>query len=1411
MKAKSPEERKSFVRQARLCDNCLGSGHMAIDCRSKMTCQVNGCGWKHHTMLHVKKKSNNTSTPPNHPAVTSEETGASTLGGTGETGTGAVSGAGDAGRCSATDSGKKNVCLRIVPVVVKGMGQHNTIVANALLDPGSDVTLCDVSLMEKLQVVGRPKEFSLATVNGASDTRKGFELSLSVRGLQMKEEVVLDRVWTVDTLCLPQGSPPTKEDTAKWPHLKGIDFPRAQSDKVSLLIGSDVPEAHWVCDQRRGRRGQPYAVCTPLGWALMGPLNSCDRDCFSVNFVRHDDETLHRQMESMFRSDFNEPMISSKAAMSVEDQRALSQMETSVKLVNGHYQLGLPWRHKSVNLPNNREFAFGRLRYLKKRFQRDPHLFEKYRDTINGYVSSGYARRVPCSEQENVKDSPVWYLPHHPVFHPQKPGKARVVFDCAAKFKGTSLNDQLLQGPDLTNGLLGVIIRFRQEPVAMVADVEGMFHQVRVAPDDCNALRFLWWPNDDLSKEPVDYQMLVHLFGATSSPSCASFCLKKTASDNQGDFDVETITTVDRNFYVDDCLKSVPATDKAARLSGQLRELLSRGGFRLTKWISNDRNVIATVPVTERAPSVVNLDLEDLPVERTLGVQWAMETDDFNFRIMDEGKALTRRGILSVVSSMYDPLGFVAPIILPAKSLLQSLCKQKYGWDEEISQADSTVWQEWLKELACLRTISVPRCFKPSGFGAVVNVQLHHFSDASEIGYGAVSYLRIVDDKGAAHCSFVLGKSRVTPLKVVSIPRLELAAAVVAVKLNCLIRNELEYPIHDTIYWTDSTVVLQYIRNESRRFHTFVANRVAMIHDESTPRQWRHVDTCANPADIASRGAKGSELHTLRLWLHGPKFLWKDEKHWPDQPSQLPELPQDDSECRKCPGRTNVIVSRKMLEPLLSRYSSWDSLRKAIAWLVRFKKYLVGLLNKDPDSIPKGPLTVREVIAAESVIIKAVQHDAFPAELAAVGQEATENRKKCVPRSSPIRNLNPFVAEGILRVGGRLENAPVSFQTKHPVILPSKHHVTNLIIQNCHRQQGHCGPSQVLAFIRERFWIVRGLSAVRRVLASCMNCRKQNARPGEQIMAPLPSARVAPTDPPFTHVGVDYFGPLFVKQGRSQVKRYGCLFTCLTMRAVHIEVAHTLEADSFICAYQRFVSRRGKPKEIHSDNGTNFTGAERELREALERLDQAKIYNSLRSNDVQWSFNPPEASHQGGVWERMIRSIRKILGALLKEQLVNDETLSTLLCEVERILNDRPLTPLSDHPDDPEPLTPSKLLLLRSNSCLPPDVFKGHDKYSKRWRQAQCLADSFWKRWMKDYLPALQTRQKWSVPRRNFAVGDLVLVVDEKTPRGRWPMGLIEEVFPNSHGHVRSVKVKTATSVYRRDIRKLCLLEGVQN
>ena len=216
-----------------------------------------------------------------------------------------------------------------------------------------------------------------------------------------------------------------------------------------------------------------------------------------------------------------------------------------------------------------------------------------------------------------------------------KPDKLRVVFDCPARYKGTSLNDQLLSGPDLTNSLVGVLIRFRQEPVAVMSDIKQMFHQVKVDPKDNDAFRFLWWPDGDLSKEPQDYQMLVHLFGATSSPSCASYALKKTATDNQGEFDIQMIDTLNRNFYVDDCLKSAPSVENALTIVQELPKLLEKGGFHLTKWISNCREVMSVIPEKERASTIVDLDLDKLPVDRALGVRWDVEKDKFGFQMSD--------------------------------------------------------------------------------------------------------------------------------------------------------------------------------------------------------------------------------------------------------------------------------------------------------------------------------------------------------------------------------------------------------------------------------------------------------------------------------------------------------------------------------------------------------------------------------------------------------------------------------------------------------------------------------------------------------------------------------------------------------------------------------------------------------
>lgn len=308
-------------------------------------------------------------------------------------------------------------------------------------------------------------------------------------------------------------------------------------------------------------------------------------------------------------------------------------------------------------------------------------------------------------------------------------------------------------------------------------------------------------------------------------------------------------------------------------------------------------------------------------------------------------------------------------------------------------------------------------------------------------------------------------------------------------------------------------------------------------------------------------------------------------------------------------------------------------------------------------------------------------------------------------------------------------------------------------------------------------------------------------------MANLPPDRLLPDHPPFTNVGVDYFGPFEAKRGRVQVKRYGVLFTCLTVRAVHLEIAHSLDTDSCINAMRRFIARRGQVEVMRSDNGTNLVATEHEIRQAMKEWNKSQISEALLQRGVTWIFNPPAGSHHGGIWERQIRTVRKILTNLLKLQSLDDECLQTVMCEVEAVINSRPLTKSSDDMDDLEPLTPNHLLLLKGKPALPPGMFQKEDLYSKRrWRQVQYISDIFWKRWSREYLPLLQERQKWLETKRNVKEGDVVLIVDDRAPRGSWLMGKVEKTIPDSLGFVRRVLVKTKTNTLERPINKLCLL-----
>ena len=358
-------------------------------------------------------------------------------------------------------------------------------------------------------------------------------------------------------------------------------------------------------------------------------------------------------------------------------------------------------------------------------------------------------------------------MPHHPVLSAHK--KLRVVFDAAAKFRGTSLNDQLVNGPDLLNSLVGVLLRFRSDQVAIMADIEAMFHQVRVKEEDRDCLRFLW-RNTAVPNQPLlTYQMQVHICGATSSPCCASYGLRRTAIDNASSYDKATIEAVLRNFYADDLLKSVRTTEVAISLAYQLMDLLQRGGFRLTKWISNSREVMAALPPSELATPFINLDLDDLPVERALGVHWNVQRDEFKFSVASNSTN-SKRGILKVVSSIFDPLGFLAPFIFKAKFLLQELCCKKLEWDQDVTGRELELWEAWKNDLRYLSAYRYPRCFEDHAPEQVDSLQLHVFADASEMRFAAVAYLCFVYISGKSSCRYLMAKSRMAPLRPLTIP-----------------------------------------------------------------------------------------------------------------------------------------------------------------------------------------------------------------------------------------------------------------------------------------------------------------------------------------------------------------------------------------------------------------------------------------------------------------------------------------------------------------------------------------------------------------------------------------------------------------------------------------------------------------
>ena len=1360
------EERDKIIKEMGLCFRCLETGHRSKGCVDKKDCLI--CKKPHATANHdnnwspknqTEKKaaqlkkdtatqnSKENTNQPKQTAATPGQQQPKELG------------------CRATRM-QGNMTSMLVPVYLSA-GTGREILVYAMLDNMSDACYVSAEVVKMLNANADDieKNVVIHTVNGSECTDIERYDNLMLRGYSTDNYAQIS-AYKKDQVYCKRDQIPNPDRAKRLAHLKTIAeaIPPPLDIPIGLLIGCDHPEVIQPLESRPAPKlsvGLPFAVRTLFGWTMAGGSNNCS----GVNKQVYKTEKSTELM-SILEQDFRDTNTDS-ALISQDDLMFQQILENSTKQnANGNYIMPLPFKRpeKEINLPFNRAQAEKRFVGVVKKFRADPAYHEEYRNFIEDLIKNGHAEKAP----DTAEPGKVWYLPHFAVRHKQKK-KLRVVIDASARFNGTSLNDLLLTGPDHMNSLIGILLRFRKEPVAVTSDIQKMFYNFVVKQEHRDYLRFLWV--DEQLQQVTDYRMTVHLFGATSSPAVATFGLRKLADDHK-DISHDAAEFLKNDFYVDDGVTSVATKEKAKSLIQEATEICNKGNVRLHKFLSNHKEVLVSVPKSERSESIKTLDLfrDLLPHERTLGMEWCVENDIFTFSTPDVSKPHTRRGLLSTLAQVYDPLGLVSPVILKGKQILQKVTFKEASWDQLLSPEESEEWATWQEDLKHIHQIQVSRCIKPVSDWK--SVELHHFSDASQNGYGACSYIRYVKADGGAESKLLLAKARVAPIKkITTIPRLELQAAVTATRLARVLRKELKMEINQEYFWTDSNIVLGYIQNDAKRFHVYVANRVAEIKQTTKSEQWNHVASEDNPADMVSRGCSVEEIKKNKIWLQGPNFLNEAELSTYVRSNQEDiDLDPKDPELKRLVTHTTTMsrdFSRKF-----EKFSGWHKLVKSIAILRACikQKRKTGITWRTPT------LTVDDLTEAEEFIIRTTQRAAYP------------DKEK----ERTLTGLNPIIDDrGLIRLGGRVDKASSwSYSQRHPTIIPKTSLIAKLIVRAHHERIYHLGYRSTLGAVREAgYWIVNGSGIVKACINLCTHCKKLRAKPNNQQMGELPEERLERTAP-FTHIGMDVFGPFHVKDRRTEAKRWGLVMSCLYSRAIHIEVLEEMTTDCLILALRCFLAIRGPVQTIICDNGTNFVGMANELSRQLD-LANPSLSNYLLSNKIAMVFNPPKASHQGGATERMIRSIRAVLNGMNFKHRVDTKTLRTVFHEIANIVNNRPLTGTKISDPREHVATPNQLLTMKSPLLAPPPgQFPASDLYcNKRWKVSQAIADEFWRAWKTEYIATVSTRPKWIKKKENLKIGDIVMVVDDGAPRSDWRVGAVSSVYPGKDGLVRQVDV----------------------
>lgn len=1412
----SVSQRINKIKEKRLCLNCFRNNHLSLNCRSP---KCNKCHKPHNILLHLENKTDFATSGERASSLPLQSDHATSCpSGTRKnclsndnsvdsdieiTATSVF----ENDKLEITDSfaqatkyklGQSQVLLSTAMVNIINNGQ--LVPARALLDSGSTSNFIREDFCDKIGL-NKSETSHVVTGIGQNAVKLNMHTNISITSNY--------NVFSKEINCLI-----IPKITDRLPRItfdnKHINIPNSFhladpnyniSNEIDLLLGSQVFWEVMRHGQYQLGENMPMLQNTALGWVIAGNLKcNSNKNIYdnSVSFLSIN-EKIDMQISKFWAI---EELTNKIKILSDSEKYCELNFENSTKRdINGRFIVSIPFKDSLPKLGNSKEMALKRFHSLENKLMKNESLRQEYVSFMEEYKSLEHMREIDLDSKGLNGE---YFLPHHVVIKSTSvTTKYRVVFDASAKTdSGLSLNDVQFVGPALQNDIFSILVRFRKFQYVMTADISKMYRQILINDSHKKYQKIFWRATKN---EPLKaYELNTVTYGCAAAPYLAVRCILQLAEDNKLLYPKES-KIITNSFYIDDLLTGADSVEELIELQKNISNILLSAGFELRKWLSNDINILNNFLLSEHLPSSVLRIGENDSTNKTLGIFWDARGDTikYSLRSLDNNiTQISKRQILSLVCQIYDPLGLLGPVIILAKILLQDLWKIACPWDEKVPQNIFNKWLEFQKNLTYINNISIPRYACLTNY---VTIELHGFADASIKAYGACLYIRCVNEtKNIISVNLLCSKTRVAPIQHVTLPRLELSACLLLANLTKKTLDSLEIDFTHKYFWTDSSVTLAWLKGDISKWKTFVANRVSEINSLINKNDWYHIRTNENPADMISRGCTGSKLCESQLWWQGPEWLRLPKCKWVISNINFNfEVPDQKS-------NTNIslvvnIEDDNSFKKLIERHSNINKLVRVCAYILRFVNNIKN--KKQNKDINKEKITSpSERENALLFLIKTCQIQSFREDYNMLLENKPLNKR------SKLLCLNPFIHESTIRVGGRLIHSDLKFDKKHQIILPKGHHLTQLILRNEHCRLLHCGVQQLIYSIRDKFWPISARNSCKNIVKKCVVCFRAKPQIKNYLMGNLPDYRVQPSSP-FTNVGVDYAGPVMLKDRQTRnaklIKGYICLFICMSTKCIHLELVTDLSTASFMSTFKRFISRRGKPSNIFSDNGRNFVGANSEIEKLYNFLEkESKSLGESFSNErIKWHFIPARSPSFGGLWESGIKSAKFHLNRVLQGQSLTYEHFSTLLTEVEGILNSRPLCQLFNDPEDLNALTPAHFLIGRSMTALP-EVNLQHvpenrlDKYQK----LQAMLQSFWQRWRKEYLNELQTRVKWRQNASSLKIGSLVLLKEENAPTFQWQLGRVTALHPGSDSVVRVVEIKAQSGVFRRAVTKVCPL-----